>query len=212
MLCALYHRAFMWNKNKKIYRHSNERTGMKYLLFILLLVVILITAGCVGGNKNTVFTPTPTPENILSTIDPSEMALQLSDLPDDFTIKDRSEGISSDINQSELNFSWKRGYIVKFSSHNTQINQFISIFSIDYLPKLFAETKGRLQNAAGSDAILDELSDPKIGDQSKAFRVTYDDGSIVYSISFIKNDVYEDFLLAGLLSGTQTAGSFKPGR
>jgi len=29
---------------------------MKYLLFILLMIVILITAGCIGGNKNTVVT------------------------------------------------------------------------------------------------------------------------------------------------------------
>ena len=34
-------------------------TGMKYLLFVVLLVAILITAGCVGGNKETVVTPTP---------------------------------------------------------------------------------------------------------------------------------------------------------
>ena len=33
-------------------------TRMKYLLFIVLLVAILITAGCVGGNKETVVTPT----------------------------------------------------------------------------------------------------------------------------------------------------------
>ena len=33
---------------------------MKYLLFALLLVAVLITAGCVGGNKETVVTPTQT--------------------------------------------------------------------------------------------------------------------------------------------------------
>jgi len=32
--------------------------GMKYLLFIVLLVAILITAGCVGGNQNSIVTPT----------------------------------------------------------------------------------------------------------------------------------------------------------
>ena len=32
---------------------------MKYLLFIVLLVVVLITAGCVGGNQNSAVTPTP---------------------------------------------------------------------------------------------------------------------------------------------------------
>jgi hypothetical protein len=31
----------------------------KYLLIILLLVAVVITAGCVGGNKETVVTPTP---------------------------------------------------------------------------------------------------------------------------------------------------------
>ncbi|MDO8874214.1 MAG: hypothetical protein Q7V05_16030 [Methanoregula sp.] len=32
---------------------------MKYLLFIVLLVATIITAGCVGGNQNSVVTPSP---------------------------------------------------------------------------------------------------------------------------------------------------------
>jgi hypothetical protein len=36
-------------------------TDMKYLLFMVLLVAILITAGCVSKNKETVVTSTPTP-------------------------------------------------------------------------------------------------------------------------------------------------------
>jgi hypothetical protein len=32
---------------------------MKYLLFIVLLVAVVITAGCVGGNQNSAVTPTP---------------------------------------------------------------------------------------------------------------------------------------------------------
>jgi uncharacterized lipoprotein YajG len=35
--------------------------NMKYPLFIILLVAIIITAGCVSGNKSAVITPTPTP-------------------------------------------------------------------------------------------------------------------------------------------------------
>ena len=34
---------------------------MKYLIFIVLFVAIVITAGCVSDNKNTVVTSTPTP-------------------------------------------------------------------------------------------------------------------------------------------------------
>lgn len=37
---------------------------MKYLLFIIMLVAILITAGCTGGNKETVNTSAPTPQII----------------------------------------------------------------------------------------------------------------------------------------------------
>lgn len=34
---------------------------MKYLIFIVLLVALLLTAGCVSDNKKTVITPAPTP-------------------------------------------------------------------------------------------------------------------------------------------------------
>ena len=32
---------------------------MKYFLFIVVLVAVLITAGCVGGNQKSIVTPTP---------------------------------------------------------------------------------------------------------------------------------------------------------
>lgn len=40
---------------------------MKYLLFVLLLVAVLITAGCTSGNQNTVVTPTQTTAQISMT-------------------------------------------------------------------------------------------------------------------------------------------------
>jgi hypothetical protein len=41
--------------------------GMKYLLFVLLLVTVLITAGCTSENKNVVVTPTQTTSQIPTT-------------------------------------------------------------------------------------------------------------------------------------------------
>lgn len=32
---------------------------MKYILFIVLLVAVIITSGCIGGNQNSAVTPTP---------------------------------------------------------------------------------------------------------------------------------------------------------
>lgn len=48
------------NQIRKIYPRSNLRENMKYSLLIILLMAILITAGCVSENKNTVVTPPQT--------------------------------------------------------------------------------------------------------------------------------------------------------
>jgi len=42
--------------------------NMKYLLFVLLLVVVLITAGCISGNQNVVAAPTATPASTITII------------------------------------------------------------------------------------------------------------------------------------------------
>jgi hypothetical protein len=49
---------------------------MKYLLFILILGAILITAGCVGGNQNSAAIPTPTNQNSAATPTPTSTTLQ----------------------------------------------------------------------------------------------------------------------------------------
>ena len=96
-----------------------KRTGMKYLLFIVLLVAVLITAGCVN-NQNTVISSTPTSEIKLSTIEPSEMALQLSDVPDGFKIIERSEMTNSDVSYFGIDNGWKKGYFVRFERVDTK--------------------------------------------------------------------------------------------
>ena len=45
---------------RKLYHFSNEFKNMKYLLLIVLLVAVVITAGCVTENKNTTVIPTQT--------------------------------------------------------------------------------------------------------------------------------------------------------
>jgi hypothetical protein len=46
---------------------------MKYLLFIVLLVAILITAGCISGNKETVVSPTPQIIYVTVTVTPTSI-------------------------------------------------------------------------------------------------------------------------------------------
>lgn len=51
---------------------------MKYLIFVLLLVTVLITAGCVGGNQNTGVTPAQTTTTLpTQTSVPAQHAIQV---------------------------------------------------------------------------------------------------------------------------------------
>lgn len=76
-------------------------TGMKYIYSILGLIILLI---CIVG-----CTSTPsTPEIKLSAIEPSEMAIQLDDLPENYQIKERSEQVRSDVVKSALDLGWKK--------------------------------------------------------------------------------------------------------
>jgi hypothetical protein len=59
------------NKIRKYIVIQMKGTGMKYLLFTVLLLVVLITAGCVSGDKNSVSPPartTPTPRETVTII------------------------------------------------------------------------------------------------------------------------------------------------
>lgn len=75
-------------QNTKIYRHSNERKNMKNLLFILVLVAVILSSGCVGGNKETLSTPTPqiiyetvtvTPKPIMTVAPPPSITTYCND-------------------------------------------------------------------------------------------------------------------------------------
>lgn len=53
------HRRYHAKQEKYIIVQMKEET-MRYLLFIVLLVTVILAAGCVGENKSTVVTPAPT--------------------------------------------------------------------------------------------------------------------------------------------------------
>ena len=70
---------------------------MKYLLFIVLLVAVLVTAGCTGGNKTPAVTPTPqivyvtvlvTPTAPVTTVTPVSMVTLVPATPAEREITD----------------------------------------------------------------------------------------------------------------------------
>jgi hypothetical protein len=79
---------------------------MKYLLFIILLVAILITAGCVG-NKETVVTPTPQIVYVTVTVPPSQT------ITDKVTPVATSTISNSEWDQKFLDYMEKNGMYTK---------------------------------------------------------------------------------------------------
>ena len=183
---------------------------MKYhhgVISIGLIIILVCIAGCSTTPSTTQITPTPTPESILSTIDPSEMALQLSDMPDGFEIGERSERTRSDVSQGALDNGWKKGYYVFFQRKESKelkdieyISQYISLYPIEKIDQPLISAKKSLIDSSNDSYLVEELSNPKIGNSSQAFRVkrtVLGQHATEFYIHFVKKDVYETFIDIG---------------
>lgn len=183
-------------------------TGMKYIYSVLTLGFILLfvcSAGCTSKEPST-------PGTTVSTVEPSEMALELGDLPDNYQIKERSEQVRSDIVQSARDLGWKEGYTVKFvqvdgnNGEATAIEQDISVFPIENIIKtLSLQRDESTKYTANNSYTIDDLSNPTIGDLSQAYRITNkSDNSKSYAIDFIKHDVFESLRMSGTFTDYET--------
>ena len=176
-------------------------TGMKNSYNILTIGLIILLVCIVGCTSKT----PSNPEIKLSTIEPSEMALQSDELPENYQIKERSEQVKSDVVKSALDLGWKKGYIVKFVQVDlnnlevTSIEQDISIYPIENINKtLSLQRVESTKYTANNSNRIDDLSNPNIGDQSQAYRITNkSDNSKSYAIDFTKQDVFESLRMSG---------------
>jgi len=174
---------------------------MKYnysVLIIGFIILFVCIAGCTSTSQST-------SEIKLSTIEPSEMALQLDELLENYQIKERSEQVKSDVVNSALDLGWKKGYIVKFVQVDlnnlevTSIEQSISVYPIENINKsLSLQRDESTKYTANTSYTIDDLSNPNIGDQSQAYRITNKlDNSKLYAIDFVKQDVFESLRMSG---------------
>jgi len=168
------------------------------ILTIGLIILLVCIVGCTSKTPSN-------PEIKLSTIEPSEMALQSDELPENYQIKERSEQVKSDVVKSALDLGWKKGYIVKFVQVDlnnlevTSIEQDISIYPIENINKsLSLQRVESTKYTANNSYTIDDLSNPNIGDQSQAYRITNKiDNSKSYAIDFTKQDVFESLRMSG---------------
>ena len=174
--------------------------------FIALVVFLVITSVFIAGCSSNVLTG-----NKLSSRTPSEMVLQLSDLPMDYKLQERSE-LAPDIDSYAHSEGWKKGYSVSFSFVNNDdkaisvsvISQQLSVYPIENIRHILPHTKVSLNNKACDEFVVDEMPNPNIGDFSQAFRFTDKNGkgTTRYFIEFVKMDVYVNLLMGGSVGST----------
>ncbi len=152
----------------------------------------------------------------------SELALQLSDFPvvqTNWTLKERTERTKSEISEEALAWGWQKGYRVQYyrlggktyaevgsSLDTTGLEQLISYYPVENITKTIrtdnSSIYGYYRNLSKNNIYyqFDDLSDPKIGYQSIAYRITKtSSGSteITYFIEFHKLNVYEMLTMWG---------------
>ncbi len=172
---------------------------------VLLLIIAVFVAGCTSNSPASTTTPVPTTPQ-LSTVDPADMALTLSDVPTGFTIKEGSEKTSSDVSQEYIRDGWEKGYYVQFDRVNTATQDFeileqtLSVYPIGHVNLVMTQASTEILQTANATNTVEKLSDPSIGDSSAAFRTkTSIDGFPVtgFTIFFVKKDVFEALDLEG---------------
>lgn len=173
-----------------------------YVSLLALLLIIVTLSGCVQQNKEQKVPLTESSKVALSTLEPSDMALQLSDFPGNFAIKERTERVKSDVREDAIDLGWKKGYYVRYARIGdsildvTVISHFISVYPVENVSKVL-----NLPKKSDKNITYDELSKPNTGDNSRAFRITTKDEfgteEKYYQIEFVRMDVYVSLYMVG---------------
>jgi len=194
---------------------------MKIQFIALMLVVQLAisSAGCLSPAspaspvpQTPLPAPLPTPESTSATVSPGGMALQLTDVPPDYLIKDRTVIAYSEVSQLARDLGWQQGYRVTFYRMNrekddlTGIRQSISVYPPENMNKVYAiETEDILSSKNGTTRY--EIPFPAIGEKSMAFRETRVGDPLdlaVYTVIFQKKNVLETVTMGGTTTDYET--------
>ncbi len=191
---------------------------IRFIALILVVQLAVCSAGCLSPapasppTQNPQPLSTPTPESTSAIVPPGDMALQLSDVPPDYLLKDRTVVAYSEVSPLAHDLGWRQGYIVRFYRLNrekddlTGIHQSISIYPPENIGKVYSlETEGILSGLNSSTRY--EIPFPIIGDQSIAFReIRIGDSQdfAMYTIIFKKKNVFETITMGGTSTDYET--------
>jgi hypothetical protein len=200
------------------------RTCMQKGTFAIVIVILLFigSAGCLSSSPvaqttsepTPTITATPTPVGPVSRIGISGMALQLADIPSDYILKDRSDVPYSKTTQLSRDLGWREGYSVTFYRLNpekfdmTGLRQTITLYPIQNMNRVFDMAKEEIVSPVnGETGTIFELPLTRIGDQSIAYKrenTSIPNSLPVYTILFVKKDVFETLQMGGTTTDYET--------
>ena len=187
-----------------------KRKNIVGLIALVAIVGAVIFAGCVEEETTTPPAETTTPIPTLipaatpqtTTMQVSELILDLSDFPGNYSIKERNPRLKSDVNEEGIELGWKGGYYGRYARIGenifdvTLIEQHISLYPIENITKV-----PMLPRESTENITFEEIPCSGIGDKCISGRMTITDEfgreERVYMIEFVKMDVYELFYIIG---------------
>jgi hypothetical protein len=181
---------------------------------LILVTFLLCSAGCLetlfGEPPRITVTPAPTVVTTTETTrlpeQSSDMALQPSDMPSDYTLQDRTVIALPEVSSLARQLGWQQGYYVSFYRRNgnteiiTRIWQSVNIFSSDNINGVFLLEKEELKEEHLTPGTRYEIPFPAIGERSIAFRETNPldpERPVTYTVIFTKKTIYEKITMSG---------------
>jgi hypothetical protein len=188
-----------------------------------ILAAVLISAGCLSAifpypaapspAQTPAPTAVPTTESPVATVPVSQMALQLSDMPSDYILKDRSDLTYLEMDQMSHDLGWRAGYMVTYYRMNqekydlTELSQVIDLFPLANMNKVFDIKEEDITTQENGTTQIYELPCPNMGEQTFAYRKADTQNPLsvtTYSIIFTKKDVYEELTMSGTTTDFET--------
>lgn len=169
---------------------------------ILFLIFVLFVSGCIGQEQTTT-TTLHAPGSTISQEESARLSLFLissSDLDGSgWTTDGPVEQNILFIEKEIVALGWIGGYEIIFKKGNPAGSDFLEFGqSVSLYPKERISYRFSIKPKVASGIKLEELADPKIGDASRAYKITdAPTGSVAYLIEFTEGDVYSSVLIAG---------------
>ena len=196
-----------------------ERRSSSYILLVILTVMCAGSAGCLStlfgqAPHYNATTPVATPatESPVALLPAADMALQLSDMPSDYILRDRTAIAYAGVSQLFRDLGWRQGYQVSYYRMDkdlgeiTGIIQEINVYPPDNIREVYELEKEALvppeDNATGY-----QVPFPLQGDRSIAWRETRGSGYgtiVTYTVMFTKKNVYEKISMTGTATDYET--------